>query len=242
MPSPSERARARSQLYQLLALGFSHPESEFLGTRLNGNYQSLIADVTEILFGEAIIISLNTLPFHEFEAQYIDLYQVGNNGRPAVCLHAGDYEQVLDGQSRPEYLLDYTRWYKHFGLKVRQDEQTNELSDHIVCQFEFLSWLANLQSTATEKPELEYGYLRAQRDFIERHTNTFFQYFVPLLSLETKKRNTLPLFYELGALAGTTIERTMHELNSILGPSVQKFNASEHTTVESNSEPVDLWS
>ena len=242
MPSPSDRARAQSRLFQLLAFGFSHPKVENAQLMLGGGYPALLREVTETLYGEAIDINVADIEFDDFESQYIDLFQVGNAGRPAVCLHAGDYDTVSDGRSRPELLLEYSNWYKHFGLKVKQDDEANELPDHIVCQLEFLAWLAHLQVQALLRSEPESGYLLAQRDFIQRQMKPFFREFINSLVQETEKRNSISFFRELGKLAGLTLERYIHECNSTLGISGKKMEPPVGNTSPAKSEPVHLWS
>ena len=242
MPSPSARVRARSRLFQLLAFGFSHPKVENAQLMLSDRYPALLHDITETLYGEAININVVNIKYDDFENQYIDLFQVGNAGQPAVCLHAGDYDTVLDGQPRPELLLEYSNWYKHFGLMVKQDDEANELPDHIVCQFEFLAWLAHLQAEASHRSELESGYLLAQRDFIQRQMKPFFKEFIRSLVRETEKRNSISFFCELGMLASLTLERHFHECNSTLGISSKTIEPPPRTTPPATSEPVNLWS
>ncbi len=242
MTSPSERAHARSRLFQLLAFGFGHPKAENAQILLGDEYPTLLYEITEVLYGEGITVNVADIQFDAFENQYVDLFQVGNAGRPVVCLHAGDYDTVLDGQPRPELLLEYSNWYKHFGLKVKQDDETNELPDHIVCQFEFLAWLAQLQAEAIPGSELDSGYLMAQRDFIQRQINPFFHEFIPLLVRESEKRKSISFFSELGMLASLTLERFAHESNSTLGVSVTNLAVPQNTSSSTNSAPVDLWS
>lgn len=242
MPSPPDRARAQSRLFQLLAFGFSHPKVGNAQLMLGDSYPALLREVTETLYGEAVDINVVDIKFDDFENQYIDLFLVGNAGRPAVCLHAGDYDAVLDGRARPELLLEYSNWYKHFGLKVKQDDEANELPDHIVCQLEFLAWLAHLQAEALLRSGPESGYLLAQRDFIQRQMMPFFKEFISSLVRETKKRNSISFFCKLGKLTVLTLERYIHECNSILGISGNNMEPPVRDTSPVKSEPVNLWS
>ena len=138
-------------------------------------------------------------------------------------------------------MLEYSRWYKHFGLKVRQDDQSNELPDHLVCQLEFLAWLANLESANTDKPTLESGYQRAQQDFIQRHLQPFLAIVIPALAREVERQETATFFAELTNLVGDVADRTCHEFNSVLGLAVKTIDPAQASTT-SAAKTVDLWS
>ncbi len=86
--------------------------------------------------------------------------------RPIVSLNSADYDELLSGNDRPTFLLRYSQWYRHFGLRIAEDD--NLLPDHLVCQLEFLAWLAQLEYRTEAGPELQRGYRKAQQDFIER--------------------------------------------------------------------------
>ncbi len=104
----------------------------------------------------------------EVQATYNDLFQVGHKGRPRVHLNAGDYPALAKDSNRPEILLQFSDWYRHFGLAVNDSERANDLPDHIVCQLEFMCWLGYLEANAGSE-ELLAGYQQAQVDFLERH-------------------------------------------------------------------------
>ncbi|MEH6471584.1 MAG: molecular chaperone TorD family protein [Halopseudomonas sp.] len=241
MSSPVERSQARSELMQLLALGWSHPTPERYQLIADGSYQAVLAQVTQLYFGAPCELNLPLLPFSDFESLYIELFSVGNNGKPAVGLNAGDYGQLLDGQPRPEFMQQYAGWYKHFGIKVRQSEQSNEQPDHLVCQLEFLAWLAKLEADHDGKPVLQNGYQRAQRDFLQRHLQPFLAIAIPKLEQQVSKRNGSAYFAELGNLLSDVSDKIFHELNSVLGPSLQVIDATQASTT-STAENVDLWS
>ena len=240
MPSPPERLHARCQLMQLLAQAFSHPDEKFCQRLRSCQFHTAVNKAMEVLSGRATALTQMQLDFTTYETQYIELFQVGKGGKPAVDLHAGDYEQLLDGQPRPEFMLDHSRWYKHFGLKTRQDDEQNEQPDHIVCQLEFMSWLAHLEASIEVGSSLARGYQAAQRDFIERQLKPLLELIVQGLQRETMTRHSTPFFMELGTLTMDVAVSAFHELNSILGSvdTVKEQGDSSSATVE---EAVNLW-
>ena len=105
--------------------------------------------------------------------------------------NAANYKELLGSGSHPEFLLEYNGWNSLFALKTNEDDHANELPDHIVCQFEFLAWLAHLEADCADRPELQQGYQAAQRDFCQRHLLPLLE--LPLeLVLEVTRRIAIP--------------------------------------------------
>ena len=198
MMSTDSAAQARSNLFRLLALGFSHPTKEVHAEMTNSAFQREIGTAAEFAGASVPDVPIIDASFTDFEAQYIDLFQFGRNGRPQVSLNAGDYEKICDGRSRPAFMLEYTKWYRHFGLKTRDDPDANELPDHITCQLEFLSWLAHLEANADPESSICVGYQKAQQDFMERMALPFLNSVTKQLSDLSGTSDAAPLF---GALA-----------------------------------------
>jgi len=204
MMSDATIANARSNLFRLLALGYSHPTAEIHAAMASGAYQTEIKTCADIAGFTITDIPVVTSDLAEFEAEYIDLFQFGQNGRPEVPLHAGDYEKISAGRSRSEFMLEYTKWYRHFGLKTRDDPEATELPDHITCQLEFLSWLAHLEATADPESSICIGYQKAQHDFMERMASPFLNSVAIRLSGQSDTGDAAPLFIALAELALTT--------------------------------------
>lgn len=174
-------ASARSRMFQLLALGFSHPVEEFYELLSDGSYARTLGDITAQALGCECSLPPQQGTFAEFEADYIHLFQMGRGGKPIIALTAGDHKEVCKEQGRPEFLLQYTAWYRHFGLKTNEDEGANELPDHLVCQLELMAWLSHLEATAEHEPAQQQGYQRAQQDFLQRHLQGFLEQLVTAL-------------------------------------------------------------
>ena len=119
MADPVTRCRARSASYQLLSIAFAHPILEITGQLADGRFQSAFAGHMETAFGRIPPLPRLAIDPSDFESAYIALFERGGRGRPPVPLCSGEYMQLLDGRPRPEVLLEHTRFYRHFGLKVR---------------------------------------------------------------------------------------------------------------------------
>lgn len=167
MASDNTRAAARSQWFQLLALAFSHPDPALHKHLCDGGFNAALSQAGDAGLGLQLQLPEVPADFGEFEAAFIRLFQVGRKGRPQVALNAADYEELLGGESRPEFLLRHSGWYRHFGL--RTDEDANELPDHLVCQLEFMCWLQHLEAVNEQAGR----YRLAQGDFLERHLLPF---------------------------------------------------------------------
>jgi DMSO reductase family type II enzyme chaperone len=166
---------------QLMALAFCHPTEEFHRLLQDGSYARALTTSVDAAVGARNTMPAQPQRFEDFESGYIELFQMGRRGKPLVSLNAGDHDTLNTEASRPEFLLQYADWYRHFGLKTDEQEDANQLPDHLVCQLEFLSWLAHLEDTASEDAGLRLGYRMAQRDFIQRHLLPFLDILVKQL-------------------------------------------------------------
>lgn len=193
----SHTASHRSRLYQLLALGFAHPVEEFHGLLIDGSYGQALGATSTVAGSAVAPRSLVLRSFAEYEAGYITLFQMGTRGKPMVSLNAGDYPTLNGDASRPEFLLRYADWYRHFGLRADTGEDANELPDHLVCQLEFLAWLSHLETQAAENDEASHGYRRAQHDFIERHLEPFLSLLAENLQRQQQGDPVAEFFYAL---------------------------------------------
>jgi DMSO reductase family type II enzyme chaperone len=231
----ADTAAARSQLFQLLALAFVHPVEEFHRVLVNGSYPLALSRAAFSACGIDTVVGQPQNQYTDYEAAYIHLFQVGKRGQPIVNLNAGDYKDLLGSGSRPEFLLEYSGWYRHFGLKTNEDDQANEFPDHIVCQFELLAWLAHLENNAAEKPELQYGYQRAQRDFCQRHLQQFLELLVTALNSEQSKSQDNPYFFTLASLALEAVTTIQVRLEKALGEAAGQFDNPDQIA------SVNLW-
>ena len=209
-------ATSRSQLFQLFALGFSHPVAAFHHVLLDKSYAQALSSAASEAQCPGQFTHTQSSEFTEFEADYIHLFQMGRGGKPLVGLNAGDHKDVAKEQGRPEFLLEYSAWYRHFGLKTIEDEGANELPDHLDCQLEFMSWLAHLENTACDDSELLQGYQRAQRDFLERHLQPHLEVMVTELKRLADQARGNPFYLTLSARALEATDVLLEQLDSAL--------------------------
>lgn len=188
---------ARASCFQLLALGFAHPLADFYPHLESGEYSRVLALQADAATGDILPVCMASGVFEDFEAEYIRLFQVGHRGRPCVPLNAADYDDLLAGGDRPQFLLRYSQWYRHFGLKIAE-EGDNLLPDHLVCQLEFMAWLAQLEHRAEAGSDLEQGYRRAQVDFLQKELLPMLPPLLSALSKEARDGECAKFFLALG--------------------------------------------
>ncbi len=218
--SPSERARARSRLFQLLAWGFGYPIPELVEEIRRGRYAEAVTEAQRRAFDRAADFPHCECDLATFEAQHVELFEVGARGKPAVSLCSGDHEELLDGKGRPDFLLEFIRWYSHFGLRLRQDPELRELPDHLTCQLEFLAWLSHLEAGVAPGSELARGYRHAQLDFCARSLGPFTSRLRQRIAREVEDRGCDRLFAALGDTTHAAVVSTLGEMETSL-PEVQ---------------------
>lgn len=235
---PAQRAEARSRVFQLLGMAFGHPLAELHTQMADGRFQQALESAQECAYGTAAGLPLAAADAAVFEAQYIELFAVGHKGRPAVPLCAGEYIDLLDGQPRPVFMQRYARFYRHFGVRIREAGEGNELPDHLTCQLEFMAWLVHLEAQALAEGADASGYQRAQRDFLVRLMAPFCRSTAERLRAESRKRGCDPLYSALGAFLNDFVGRNRVELESVHGISGEALAPEEPQAV---SGAQNLW-
>ena len=222
----SDTATHRSRLLQLLALAFAHPVPELHGLMKRGEFQQALSLAAA---GSGISITAPALleeDFIAFEAAYIDLFEVGDRGRPRLHLHAADYPALLEGNSRPEFLLEHSQWYRHFGLKTAEDSGV-EMADHILCQLELLAWLTHLEAQASDQTQ-RTAYRQAQADFCERHL-------APLTRAIAAAMHAAPAFWQTVVKAScAVVETSIAQAPGSSAPGARSRS-------DENIDAVNLW-
>jgi DMSO reductase family type II enzyme chaperone len=99
----------------------------------------------------------------EREADYLAAFELGGT-EPPVPLYEG-LCRPADG--REGIIEDLLRFYDFFGLRLRQDNR--DYPDHLVCELEFMAFLAAREAHAAESGLDAGPYRLAQRDFLQRH-------------------------------------------------------------------------
>jgi DMSO reductase family type II enzyme chaperone len=237
MKTPSDTAKARSRLCQLLALGFTHPVEAFHRVLVDGSYSQALLAASAGARCSGQFAHQEMRGFTDFEADYIYLFQLGRGGKPVVPLNAGDHDEIAQGQGRPGFLLEYSGWYRHFGLKINADDNANELPDHLACQLEFMAWLAHLEESAGGAPELQQGYRRAQRDFLQRHMQPFFEVLTSQLQHKSRQPRINPFYLALAAYALEVNDSVLAQLDTVLAAADQTVATGDPEQIAA----VNLW-
>lgn len=184
-PAGSQRAAARCSLYRLAAVSLAHPVPETWEALNTGKLQEAIAAAWFGVQGRPWPVqAVSQDSAAAFEAAYIAVFLHGRGGKPAIPLLAGDYEELLSGQTRPVFMLNIGEFYRHFKLQAAvEDEGRPDEPDHLVTMLEFMAVLTHLESRALEQHRDASGLRRAQRDFLRR-------YLLPLVNVISAKAGT----------------------------------------------------
>lgn len=209
------RGAARSRMYRLLASAFAFPEEPFHRGVVSGE---LLSEVLEIAAGlpyalplsegEALRTALagGAADYVEFQSEYIRLFDVGVP-RPPCPLYGG-----LHMGSRRAVMEEVTRFYNHFGLSL--GGESRELPDHVTTELEFMHFLTFQEVTALEGGQDIAPYLRAQRDFLQRHLARW----VPLVRVQAEQQGAAPFFLGLLGLAEAFLQADLSYVASLAGP------------------------
>jgi TorA maturation chaperone TorD len=149
---------------------------------------------------------------------------MGRRGKPLVSLNAADHADIASERGRPEVLLEYSGWYRHFGLRANQEGETNELPDHLVCQLEFLAWLA-------------HGYQRAQRDFLKRHLQAFLESLVTSFQQRAAGAGHQPFYCSLAALSLELTDSMLEQFDTTLAETDRSETGGDSQQIAA----VNLW-
>ncbi len=170
MANSPQRADAKSAIYRLAAAAFGHPLPEFQHALEDGSFHAAFNGAWQQVTGRHWPNTSASKDFAALEAGYIDTFAHGRAGKPRVALLAGEYEHLLDGKTRPAFILDVRAFYKHFGLQAATDDEGQaEEPDHLTDMLEFMAVLSHLEARALERRADPDGFRRAQRDFLRRY-------------------------------------------------------------------------
>jgi DMSO reductase family type II enzyme chaperone len=205
---------ARSRMYRLLASAFAFPEEAFHRAALRGEF---LSEVLEIAAGlpyplplaerEPLRTVLGGVPadYVEFQSEYVRLFDVGVP-RPPCPLYGGLYLG-----SRRAVMEEVTRFYNHFGLSLSGTHR--ELPDHITTELEFMHFLTFREVSALQREKDRGPYLRAQRDFLQRHLARW----VPQVRALTEKQGAAPFFLGLVGLTEAFLLADLAYVASLVG-------------------------
>lgn len=205
-----EKSIARSRAYALFATGFRFPETAAYAQYADGAYAAELAGAIEACapelaseFGTKFAQHLRvSSPFEDFEAAYLSAFET-NVPDPSASLYEGSHVQR---SNRPALLLELKGFYHNFGLEM--DASVNDLEDTLTAEFEFMQFLSAKQAQAENEQMAPTPYLRAQRDFLERHLAAWLPSLREEVSAKVKNR-----FYV--ALAELAAEFVAHDIEEV---------------------------
>lgn len=193
-----ENAKARNRVYALLAMGFRYPDEEIFSQLADVAYTDAIAKALAVCAADItgkcqeILADLQAAKSRqELEAAYISAFET-NMPEPSVSLYEGSHH--LHG-NKPELLLELKSFYRAFGLTMAESE--NDLEDSLTAELEFMQFLTAKQAQAEDGMLDKSPYLRAQKDFLQRHLSAW----LPPLQTEAESKLKNPFYQALITLA-----------------------------------------
>jgi DMSO reductase family type II enzyme chaperone len=206
------QAAARSRFYDLLASAFAVPAPSFYQAVHEGAFAVQVWENLAALpyafappDGEAVRQQLGSATSHrELQSEYIRLFDVGTP-RPPCPLYGGEYKK-----SRRGVMEELIRFYNYFGL--HPSPRSRDMPDHITIELEFMHFLTFREVAALHHQQDRASYLRAERDFLERHLCAW----VPRLGERLRRQQPHPFYAALGRLAETFLTTDLRYLEGLL--------------------------
>jgi putative dimethyl sulfoxide reductase chaperone len=198
VPDIDEATAARSALYGLLADALEFPGREF-HTEIEGGVfrdgvEALISALPYDVDVAAAVPGLAEAgDYIPFQSEYMRLFDVGTV-RPPCPLYDGEW-----GGARKHAMEEVLRFYRFFGLKL--DDGTHELPDHATIELEFMKVLAYLEGLADQRGADPVPFLRAERDFLQRHPARWW----PLLQRKLVPLEPQPFYASLATVVGAVL-------------------------------------
>jgi len=208
------QAAARSRLYDLLAQAFAVPDPAFHDAVREGafaaqaweNVAALPYSLT-LADGETVRQRLGEAAGHrEFQSEYIRLFDVGTP-RPPCPLYGGEYKKGRKG-----VMEELIRFYNYFGL--HPSPRSRDMPDHITIELEFMHFVIFREVAALHHQQDRTSYLRAERDFLERHLCAW----VPRLAERLQRQQPQPFYAAMARLTEAFLAADLRYLEALLQP------------------------
>ena len=205
--SAAAAALSRSGLYELLARALAFPQPEFHEETVSGRLRHRIGEALEGLpYRLAVGPSRDwhaTGDYEAFQSEYIRLFEVGPRGHALCPLYSGHY-----GSDRLRTMEELVRFYNYFGLRITP----GLMPDHVTVELEFMHYLAHQEAQARQAGGDRESYLRAQRDFLERHLNNWW----PLAVAATRGQRSQRFYRSLMVLIQRFLAAERDHVTSVL--------------------------
>ncbi len=183
----------RSRAYELLRSVFLYPDAIAYARLASGSWLTeLRAAVAALPYDAPPLDGLDEVPadLELAQVEFSRLFDVGPGG-PPCSLFGGHYEA-----DRLRVMEEVVRFYEFFGLRFERD--AGLFPDHLCVEMEFVEHLAAAQADASDPA----SYLRAQRDFLERHLCRW----LPRLVDTVQRQAELPFYRNLVACTAAFLE------------------------------------
>ncbi len=192
----------RSQAYGFFAAAMEYPEGELTEIIRSGQIARQARELFCAIYPELESkIDWDALAQaekdDELSIEYTRIFDVGGANGPPCALNSG----AAKGDTRMGLLEELVRFYNYFGLTAAGTE-ANELPDHLTVQFEFMYYLIQQELEHHAANESADDFIRAQRDFINRHPYSW----VSVLNSSLKTHKAPAYYLALGELMERYIE------------------------------------
>ncbi len=212
----------RSRMYAVIAEIFRYPAADFRKQARNGDLEQALRRLTDNLpypfeWSETEKKNLRAVarvPDEDLEVEFIRLFEAGP-GQPPLPLLEG-----LFREDRQAIFKELILFYNHFGLSYAEGSMEDR-PDHLCYQVEFLHFLVFKELKALQAGRDQGPYLRAQKDFLERHPLPWLDLLLAKVSqmeqkLPPPEEACLEVFHFYAALLSLT-HRFLHAEGRYLG-------------------------
>ncbi len=121
------------------------------------------------------------------------MFEVGGRGGAPCPLYGGHY-----ARDRLRTMEELVRFYNFFGLRL----SPGLMPDHLTVELEFMHYLTFKEAEARAAGGDVESYLRAQKDFLDRHLVSW----LPQLAAKLRQQRPAPFYRALGGLAARFVE------------------------------------
>ena len=160
----------RSKLYSLFAEAFRYPDDGFRRQVKNNDLEHSLSLLIKGLpyrvelddSSLAPLRMLDDIEDEKIETEFIRLFEAGPGSPPCPLVEG------LFREDRKAIFKELILFYNHFGLSYEEGSMEDR-PDHLCYELEFLHFLTFKELLSVQKDEDASPYIRAQRDFLERH-------------------------------------------------------------------------
>lgn len=195
-----------SRAYAGFAAAFAYPDAQALDVMKSGQFADFFRQLVSATHAPLAAgtdwraLDGEWADLDSLQEEFTRLFEAGSAGPPCPL-----YESHYRG-GELETLEELVRYYDFFGLSLPDDRQVRP--DHLATQLEFLHFLSFHEAQSGEDPAVVAALVRAQRDFIDRHTGAW----IPMLGQALAAQPARRFFPELTRLLDNFLKAEMARL------------------------------